>query len=320
MHIPDGFLSTPVWASLNAVSLPAVGWMAHRAQSGLSDASSDAGVRTNAARAIPLMGVLGAFVFAAQMINFPIPLGTSAHLVGGALMTIVLGPAAAGVVMTAILVVQAFVFQDGGIMALGANVANMALIGVLAAYIPHRLWGGSWRSAGIFMSGALSVLVSGCFALSELALSGVPMPARLVSISLGLFLVSALAEGAITLGAVRAIERLSPGITGAREPQRAGSRLIGAAAIASVLLVTAGVLVASAAPENIERLAAQFGISAHAPIWLHAPLADYEWQGSAPLWLRRASAGLAGIALIYGICALTGRFLARRFLMRRGSA
>ena len=158
--------------------------MARRAQN--RPAYSDLGDRK-----IPLMGVMGAFVFAAQMINFPIPLGTSAHLVGGALMTIVLGPAAAAVVMTAILVIQAFVFQDGGIMALGANVINMALIGVLAGYLPYRLWGSHWRSAAIFVSGVLSVLVSGCFALSELALSGVPMRGRLISISLGLFLVSA---------------------------------------------------------------------------------------------------------------------------------
>jgi cobalt/nickel transport system permease protein len=307
MHIPDGFLSTPVWATLDVLSLPAAGWMAHRAQSAGGDAANDLGDRK-----IPLMGVMGAFVFAAQMINFPIPLGTSAHLVGGALMTIVLGPAAASVVMTAILVIQAFVFQDGGIMALGANVINMALVGVLAGYLPYRLWRSHWRSAAIFMSGMLSVLVSGCFALSELALSKVPMPGRLISISLGLFVVSALVEGAITLAAVRAIERLNPRLISAGETQAAGSRLIGAVAVAAVFLVTVGILWASAAPENLERMAAQFGISAHAPEWMHAPLADYEWQGAASAWLRKASAGLAGLGLIYGVCALTGRFLTRQ--------
>ena len=305
MHIPDGFLSTPVWATLDALSLPAVGWMARRAQTG--QAYSDLGDRK-----VPLMGVMGAFVFAAQMINFPIPLGTSAHLVGGALMTIVLGPAAAAVVMTAILVIQAFVFQDGGILALGANVLNMALIGVLAGYLPYRLWRTHWRSAAIFVSGVLSVLVSGCFALSELALSGVPMRGRLISISLGLFLVSAVMEGAITLAAVRAIERLNPRSIGARDFEPSGSRLIGAVAIVAVLLVTVGILWVSAAPENLERMAAQFGIAAHAPVWMHAPLADYEWRGSASLWVRKASAGLAGLGLIYGLCALTGRFLTRQ--------
>src|SRR3974377_373558 len=114
MHIPDGFLSPPVWATLDVLSLPAAALVARRAQRDSED------------RKIPLMGVMGAFVFAAQMINFPIPLGTSGHLVGGALLTIVLGPAAASVVMMAILALQALVFQDGGIMALGANVINMA--------------------------------------------------------------------------------------------------------------------------------------------------------------------------------------------------
>jgi cobalt/nickel transport system permease protein len=308
MHIPDGFLSTPVWSTLDLVSLPAVGWMASRAQKANPDSNEEN-------RKVPLMGVMGAFVFAAQMINFPIPLGTSAHLVGGALMTIVLGPAAASVVMTAILILQAFVFQDGGILALGANVINMALIGVLAGYVPYRMWRSHWRSAAIFLSGMLSVLVSGCFALSELAVSGVPMSGRLISISLGLFLAAACMEGAITLAAVRAIERLNLGLAfnkDARQSRPAGSRLIGAIAIAAVLLATFGILWASTAPENLQRVAAQLGISAHAPVWMHAPLADYEWQGSASLWLRKASAGLAGLALIYGICALTGKLLTRQ--------
>src|ERR1700738_262506 len=107
MHIPDGFLSTPVWATLDVVSAPAVAWVAHRAQRDTQD------------HRIPLLGVMGAFVFAAQMINFPVGPGTSGHLVGGALLAIVLGPSFAVITMTAILAVQAFVFQDGGILALG---------------------------------------------------------------------------------------------------------------------------------------------------------------------------------------------------------
>ena len=115
MHIPDGFLSTPVWATLDVVSAPAVAWVARRAQRDTQD------------HRIPLLGVMGAFVFAAQMVNFPVGPGTSGHLVGGALLTVVLGPAAASLVLTAILVLQALIFQDGGVLALGANVFNMAL-------------------------------------------------------------------------------------------------------------------------------------------------------------------------------------------------
>lgn len=298
MHIPDGFLSPPVWATLDLLSVPAAAWMAHQAQTNTED------------RKIPLMGVMGAFVFAAQMINFPIPLGTSGHLVGGALLTIVLGPAAASVVMMAILSIQALVFQDGGIMALGANALNMALGGVVAAYVPYRAWAAQWRSAAIFTSGLLSVLVSACLALAELALSGVPMPKRLLLISLGLFLVSGILEGAITLAAVRAIERLNP--RWVLTPSRSGSRTIGAVAVAAMLLATVGILIGSAAPEVIEHLAASFGMAAHAPAWFRAPLADYEWKGIESSWLRRASAALTGLALIYGACALTGRYLIRQ--------
>src|SRR5579885_959836 len=290
MHIPDGFLSPAVWATLDVLSVPAAGWMAHRAQSDTED------------RRIPLMGVMGAFVFAAQMINFPIPLGTSGHLVGGALLAIVLGPAAASVVMTSILAVQALVFQDGGIKALGANVINMAIGGILAAWVPYRLWGARWRSAAIFTSGLLSVLVSASLALAQLALSGMPMPRRLLLVSLGLFAASGVLEGAITLAAVRAIERLNPGWV--RTPAKAGSRMAGVVAVAAVLVAAVGILVGSAAPEVLEHLAASFGVTAHVPAWLHAPLADYEWKGLDSAWLRRASAALTGLALIYGACAL----------------
>ncbi|HKW96831.1 MAG TPA: energy-coupling factor ABC transporter permease, partial [Bryobacteraceae bacterium] len=129
MHIPDGFLATPVWAALDVAALPAAGFLARRAQRGLEQSQ------------VPLLGVMGAFVFAAQMINFPVGLGTSGHLVGAALLAYTLGPAAASVTLIAILAVQALIFQDGGILSLGANVVNMALAGVLAGYLPFHLWG-----------------------------------------------------------------------------------------------------------------------------------------------------------------------------------
>ena len=287
MHIPDGFLSPPVWASLDVLSFPAVGWMAKRAQrETLSDGLGD--------RRIPLLGVMGAFVFAAQMINFPLGMGTSGHLVGGALLSVVLGPASAAIVMTAILVIQAFVFQDGGIMALGANILNMAIIGVLAGYLPFRLWGAAWRNAALFCGGVLSVLCSACMALSQLALSGVPVRGRILWISLALFLAAAIAEGAITLAALNAIERLNP--RWVRSPAGSGSRTIGALAIASVVMIVIGVLFASTAPDGIQSLLAGSGVPAEI---------DSVWQ-------HRVSAAFTGIALLYGACLLTGRLLARR--------
>ena len=196
MHIPDGFLSFPVWTALDVAAVPAVAWAARQAQTDLEfPAESSPGSFDD--RRIPLLGVMGAFVFAAQMINFPVGLGTSGHLVGGALLAIALGPAAAATVMTAVLILQAFLLQDGGVMALGANILNMAIAGVLAGYLPYRLWGrGRTRSAAIFLGGFLSVALSASMAMTELLTSGVLMPRRLLLISGFLFLANGLIEAA----------------------------------------------------------------------------------------------------------------------------
>jgi cobalt/nickel transport system permease protein len=299
MHIPDGFLATPVWATLDVAAAPAVGYLARRAQQGLEQSK------------VPLLGVMGAFVFAAQMINFPVGIGTSGHLVGAALLAYTLGPAAAGVVLTAILAVQALVFQDGGVLALGANVINMAIAGMLAGYLPMYLWGAGRRRRGaIFLGGFLSVLTSAVLALSELLLSGVAMPAAVLRISLGLFAISALLEGAITLAIVEALESINPDFV--RQPQRSGGRALMGAGLAAIFLAVVGVAFASTHPDGIWRLADMTGIAPHAKALFAAPLADYQLGVLPSAWLRKAGAGLAGLGLIYGACVLCGRLLARQ--------
>src|SRR5579872_2452021 len=174
MHIPDGFLSTPVWAALDVAAVPAAGYVVRRAQREFED------------RKVPLLGVMGAFLFAAQTINFPVGPGTSGHLVGGALLACTLGPAAASVVMIAILTIQSLIFQDGGILALGANIFNMALMGVAAGYLPYHLWGnGKNRSASIFLGGFFSVLVAVLQALAALNPKFVNQPKSGRGIALG---------------------------------------------------------------------------------------------------------------------------------------
>lgn len=197
MHIPDGFLTPAVWATLDAAAIPAVGFFVRRAQTRLDESR------------VPLLGVMGAFVFAAQMINFPVGVGTSGHLVGATLLSATLGPCAATVVMTAILVVQALVFQDGGVTALGANVLNMAVAGVWLGYLPLRLAGGP-RRLPLFVGGWLSVFGAALLATVQLSLSGVAAGRALFASMLGIHAVTGLAEGAITVAAVEAIARLSP--------------------------------------------------------------------------------------------------------------
>ena len=279
MHIPDGFLATPVWVSLDVAAAPAVGYAARRAQRGFEQNQA------------PLLGVMGAFVFAAQMINFPVGAGTTGHLVGGALLAMTLGPASAAVVMTAILAIQALVFQDGGMLALGANVINMALVGVLAGYLPFSLWSGTnWRRVSIFAGGALSVLVSAVLALSELLISGVSMPRRVVEISLLLFVISAVLEGAITVAVIESLERIQPRLV--RRPVFRRSPAVGVVAVAAVLLASVGVLFAAQAPDAIQQITHQTAIE-------------------SSRWFAKSAAGLGGLALIYGACLLFSRVAGR---------
>jgi cobalt/nickel transport system permease protein len=297
MHIPDNFLSTPVWAALDAISLPAVGLLARRASRELDETR------------VPLLGVMGAFVFAAQMINFPVGIGTSGHLVGGALLACALGAAPAALVMTAILAIQAFVFQDGGVLALGANVFNMAIAGVLAGYLPIHLWGsGLRRKPAIFAGAVFSVMVSGSLALLELLISGIPMPRLAILMSLGVFAAGAVIEGAITVAVIQAIEKLNPEFVPAKGAS--SGRAIAALGSAAVLLGAAGFLLASSAPDGIERMGAQLGLSSKSGF--HAPLADYTLGYFQSAWLRKATAGLAGLLLIYGVCVVAGRWVGRQ--------
>ncbi len=297
MHIPDGFLSTPVWVTLDLAAIPAVGYFARKAHADIEQSR------------IPLLGVMGAFVFAAQMINFPVGLGTSGHLVGGALLACTLGPASAAIVMTAILTIQALIFQDGGVLALGANILNMAICGVLAGYLPYRLLGsGRWRKTGIFLGGASSVMVSASMALVQLLASGIPMQPVLLGVSTLLFLVSALLEGAITVAVLQAVEAINPEWVSKPESSwRPGAALAGVA----ILLAAGGMMIASGAPDGLEKFLEGTGIEAPKAL-LASPLADYEAGIFQSALLRKASAGLAGVGLIFLVCATLGRMLARR--------
>jgi cobalt/nickel transport system permease protein len=299
MHIPDGFLSTPVWAALDVAAAPAAGYVVRRAQREFEE------------KKVPLLGVMGAFVFAAQMINFPVGPGTSGHLVGSALLSYTLGPAAASVVMIAILTIQSLVFQDGGILALGANIFNMALVGVVIGYLPFHLWGtGSRRNAAIFLGGFFSVLVAALLAVSELLISGIAMSGTVLSISFALFAVSAVLEGAITLAVLRALGALNPNFVKAPKADR--GLALGLVAMAAVLLAVVGVLFASTHPDGLEKLAQTLGIASQAKPLVASPMADYQAGFLQSAWLRKAAGGLTGLVLIYGACALLGRVVGRQ--------
>lgn len=160
MHLPDGLLRPLVFAPLLAGGAVAVGWAARACR------------RLGEERA-PLMGVLGAFVFAAQLVNVPVGVGTSGHFLGTALLTFLLGWAPAVVTMTAVLLLQALVLQDGGLTALGANVLNLAVAPALVAALLNRL--AATRRALLVAAGAaawLGILVAAALVALQLWLSG----------------------------------------------------------------------------------------------------------------------------------------------------
>src|SRR6185369_14245592 len=164
MHIPDGFLDTRTAATTAAISVCGLGFALRRVRLTLPP------------RRVPLLGLAAAFVFAAQMINFPVAGGTSGHLIGATLTAVLLGPSAAIVVISSVLIVQCLLFADGGILALGANILNLAMIcGVVGWSIYHlvsRTFQGSFgRILGASFAAWCGTVVASMVCAGELAAS-----------------------------------------------------------------------------------------------------------------------------------------------------
>ena len=204
MHIPDGFLSLPVITMTWLFAIILITIALKQVESEYQD------------RAVPLMGVCGAFIFAAQMINFPIPGGTSGHLLGGTLAGVLLGPWAGSLVMSVVFVVQGFVFQDGGITAMGANIFNMGLIGTFGGYYLFRtvrnLVGHQLRGivVGTAIASWFSVVIASAIAAIELAISGtVPLFVGMTAM-VGWHVMIGVGEALVTVSTVTFIWRSRP--------------------------------------------------------------------------------------------------------------
>ncbi len=196
LHAPDGFVSTPIAIVMWIVSALVVAYAVRRTNQSLDE------------RAVPLLGVMAAFIFAAQMFNFPVVGGTSGHLLGGVLAAVLLGPWAGTLVMTAVVAVQALLFQDGGLLIMGANIFNMGIVGTLGGYALYRalcrILGGEDR--GRLPAAAVAAwvaVVAGSFAMTlQLGASGVvPMQLALPAM-LGVHALIGIGEALITVGAL----------------------------------------------------------------------------------------------------------------------
>lgn len=205
MHIPDGFLNLPVMVVTWAIALGLVALALNRVQAEYRD------------RTVPLMGVCAAFIFAAQMINFPIPGGTSGHLLGGTLAGVLLGPWAGSLVMVAVFLVQGLLFQDGGITVMGANIFNMGLIGTFGGYYLYRAIRNAigrdklvGATIGTAVAAWVSVVVASFLCAIELALSGTVSLTVAVAAMMGWHVAIAIGEALITVTTVSFIWRTRP--------------------------------------------------------------------------------------------------------------
>ncbi|MEH2062085.1 MAG: energy-coupling factor ABC transporter permease [Nostoc sp.] len=291
MHIPDGFVSVPVAGATGLVSLAAIFIAFERSQKAFG------------MRRAPLLGLTTAFIFAAQMINFPVAGGTSGHLLGGTLAAIVLGsPWAATLAMSTVFVIQAVLFADGGITALGANIFNMGLVGIWVGWLLYqplqRLLGGSRGrlplAAGI--AAAFSVVAASIACAIELAISGtIPLNIGLPAMA-GVHILIGIGEGLITGGVLSYLVKVRPDLLPGEQPQLQKWLV----PVVSVLLI-AGVLslFASTWPDGLDSVAEKYRFKdKEAPVVeIPTPLADYKVKGLD----GKVSTSIAGL-LGSGVC------------------
>lgn len=302
MHLPDGLLSVPVSGALIATSAGAVGAAVRRVA---------VGDRAEDARLAPLLGVVAAFVFVAQMFNFPIASGTTGHLLGAALTTALFGPWRAILVMAVVIAIQAFLFADGGVLALGANVFNMGVSGCLVAALvlpagPRWLPGAWGRSAALAIAAWLSVVVAAGLTALELGVSGT-VPLRLVvPAMLGVHAVIGVGEAVLSVAAYNLLVSVRAPAEPAAPWAFAGSAGTEPWRLAAVLAVgLVGVRLAFPSPDGLESVAeAQRFAEAAREAFAAAPLPDYTLPG------REAAGGFDWLgnylsaALGMGLCGL----------------
>jgi len=206
LHIPDGFLSLPVSAVFWVATILVVGLAVRQTNRSLQESTA------------PLMGVLAAFIFAAQMMNFPVAGGTSGHMLGGALAAILVGPWAAVIIMSSVVGVQALIFQDGGLAALGANIFNMGIATALVGYGVYRLIATIGRSsrmaslAGTFAASWLTVMAAALLTSFQLVASETTELNVVLPAMLGVHALIGIGEGLIAAGAVSFILSTRPDI------------------------------------------------------------------------------------------------------------
>jgi len=293
MHTPDGFLSLGVSLVCWVLAVAGVGVALWRSGKALGE------------RQAPLMGVLAAFIFAAQMLNFTVAGGTSGHLLGGALAAILLGPWAGILTMSTVVAIQALLFQDGGLLVMGANIVNMSIIGTLVGYGVYRgitmlAQGRRW---GLFVGGFAaawaSVVVAASACAIELAFSGTsPLGVALPAMA-GVHVLIGIGEGLITVGALTFLATVRRDLLEPEGAATGGLRWV-AIGLTLALAVTLLAPLASPHPDGLERVAEDLGFIETARDAPYEIIPDYVLPGIPNESLATVGAGVVGTLIVAG--------------------
>lgn len=310
MHIPDGFLDVKTAVATAACSATGLGVALRQLKTGLSS------------RRVPLMGLAAAFVFAAQMLNFPVAGGTSGHLLGAVLIAILLGPGAAIVVMSAVLIVQCFLFADGGVLSLGANIFNMGVVAPLSGYGVYKalrvvLKGNRGQLVSVGIAAWCSTVFASVFCTGELAWSGivawnVGFPAMAnVHILIGV------GEALITTLVIAAIGHTRPDLLEENAAERPNGGYIPPLVYGSLICIGLVIFVspfASRWPDGLEKVAASLGFDQKAVMQplTPAPLAEYQVPGLGSPSVSTMLAGVVGIVIVSVLSFVLARLLVPR--------
>ena len=332
MHMADALLAPGVAGVMYACSAVAAGRSVHK----LNQQPDD--------RAVPVMGVMGAFVFAAQMINFTIPgTGSSGHLCGGMLLTAIVGPCAAFLTMIGVLLIQCLLFADGGLMALGANIWNMAFYG---CFVGALIWRAFARK-GLSRRRIIAASLIGCIVslqLGALSVSIETLASGITALPFGAFLLAmqpihlaiGAVEGCITAAVLVFLHEARPSLlwqggVEANAQQRLTLRgTLGVLAGAAVVIAGGLSLLASAFPDGLEwslqRLTGSTELETTGPVqaffariqeWT-ALLPDYNFAGSEAA-AGTSAAGIIGAVVVLAVVIL-GVKLLKKAVHRRGSS
>lgn len=307
MHIPDGFLDGRTALIAGGISAVAVGVALRQARRHLPR------------HRVPLMGLSAAFIFAAQMLNFPVLGGTSGHLIGAVLAAVLLGPAAALIVITAVLIVQCLMFADGGVLALGANVLNMGLIGAVGGGWVYRLMhrmlpGRRGQLAAIAFASWCATLAAAIVCAAQLAIAGAVSASAAFPAMAGIHMLIGVGEALITTLILAAISQVRPELLNPRALASSPAAPRGDVALgllAALVLVVFVAPFASPWPDGLEHVAERLGfahLAAPEPL-VASPMPDYLFPGITSAGLATVLAGLVGTLVMFLLALALARAL-----------